>query len=77
MNTRVMRRRRTSTAKGQRLMKVEPPAMVNTAVAQQYQIDDGKPDLEDSDIEEIGRRNGFTRLKTHVAVVVDIGWCRF
>ena len=72
-----MRGRITRTAKAQGLMKIEPPATVDTAIAQQCQIDDGEHDLEDSDIEEVGWREGVPRFESHVVVGVGIRSCRF
>lgn len=57
-------------------MKVKPPAMVNTAIAQQYQIDDSENDLEDADVEEVGWRDGVADVETHVVVVMDVWWRR-
>lgn len=68
-----MGRRRARTPKAQRLMEVEPPAMVDNGIAQQCQIGDSEDDLEDSDIEEIGWRDGLTHLETHV---VNACWWR-
>ena len=57
-------------------MKVKPPAMVNTAIAQQYQIDDSENDLEDADVEEVGWRDDLADIETHVVVVMDFWWRR-
>lgn len=73
-DTSVVRRRRTRTTKAQRLLQIEPPATVDTTIAQQYQIDDSKHDLQDPDIEEIGWRDRLACRKTHIVVVVDICW---
>lgn len=59
------------------MMKVKPPAMVDTAIAQQYQIDDSEHDLDDADIKEVEWRDGLACHETHVVVVVDIWWRRF
>ena len=66
--------RGTRTTKAQGLMQIEPPAMVNTTIAQQYQIDDGEYNLENPDIEEVRWRNGLASLEVHVVVMVDISW---
>ena len=50
-------------------MQIEPPAMVNTTIAQQYQIDDGEYNLQNPDIEEV------PSLEVHVVVTVDISCC--
>ena len=50
---RVTREIRTRTTKAQRLMQVEPPAMVNAAITQQRQVDDREHDLQDADVEEV------------------------
>lgn len=49
--------------------------MVDTAIAQQYQIDDSEHDLEDADIKEVGWRDGLACVETHVVVVVNV-WGR-
>ena len=55
-------------------MQVEPPAMVNTTIAQQYQIDDGEYNLQDPDIEEVRWRDSLASLEAHIEVMVDISW---
>lgn len=62
----VVRRRRTRTTKAQRLLQIEPPATVDTTIAQQYQIDDSKHDLQEPDIEEIGWRDRLACPKMHI-----------
>lgn len=58
-------------------MKVEPPAMVDPTIAQQYQIDYSKHDLKDADIREVGWRDSLACLEMHIVTVVDGWWCRF
>ena len=48
--------------------------MVNTTIAQQYQIDDGEYNLQDPDIEEVRWRDGLASLEVHVVLMVDISW---
>lgn len=74
MYVRAKRRWGARTAKAQRLMKVEPPAMVDTAVAQQYQIDYSEHDLEDADVKQVGWRDGLDYVETHVVGGVGVWW---
>ena len=77
MYTRAMGIWGARTAKAQWLMKVKPPAMVDTAIAQQYQIDDSEHDLNYADIKEVGWREHLACLEMHIVVVVDVWWRRF
>lgn len=46
--------------------------MVDTAIAQQYQIDDGEHNLEDTDIKEIERRDNLGYIETHIVMLVGV-----
>lgn len=56
--------------------------MVDTAIAQQYQIDDCEHNLEDTDIKEMERRDNLGYIETHIVMLVGV-WkrleeeCRF
>ena len=74
MYSSVVKRRRIRTTKAQRLLQIEPPAPVNTTVAQQYHIDDSEHDLQDPNIEEIGWRDSLAGPEMHIVAVVDNCW---
>lgn len=63
------------TTKAQWLLEVEPPAMMDTAIGQQYQVDDSEQDLEDANAEKVDWRDGLACIETHVVVEVDVWWC--
>lgn len=70
-------RMRTRTTKAQGLMQIEPPAMMDTTIAQQYQIDDSENDLQDPDIEEVRWRDGVALCERHIVVAVNSWRLRF
>ena len=46
--------------------------MMDTTIAQQYQIDDGEHDLQDPENEEVRWRDGLAGLEVHVVVMMGI-----